>query len=102
MKINLLETKEILDVEKEIGYELKVNERRPDSGLHRFYVLFENGLVMNDGMLIGSFGQGDSIDEALQDYASKISFKQIAFNSYNNNRKEIIFPKLVHTKLINT
>ena len=67
MKINLIETKEILDVEKEIGYELKVNERPPYSELHRFSVSFEDGWVINDGMLIGSCGNGDTIDEALQD-----------------------------------
>lgn len=105
MKINLIETKEILDLEKEIGYELEVNERPISSasikGLHRFYVSFKEGEVMQGGCLIGSSGNGNTIDEALQDYAKQISCTRMVFGAYTNNRKEISFPKLVHTKMLN-
>ena len=43
MKLKLIETKEILDLEKEIGYELEVNERPTYSGLPKFYVSFKQG-----------------------------------------------------------
>ena len=105
MKINLIETKEILDLEKEIGYELEANERPISSasrvGLHRFYVSFKEGEVMQGGCLIGSSGNGNTIDEALQDYAKQISCTRMVFGAYTNNRKEISFPKLVHTKVLN-
>lgn len=101
MKINLIETKEILELEKEIGYELEVTERPSRAGLHRFYVSFKEGEVMQGGCLIGSSGNGNTIDEALQDYAKQISCTRMAFGSYTNNRKEISFPKLVHTKMLN-
>lgn len=101
MKFNLIETKEILDVEKEIGYELIVNERPSNLRLPKFYVSFENSDVMNDGVLIGSFGNGDTIDEALQNYCKEVSCKKIVFGVYTNSRDEITLPKLVHTKLIN-
>lgn len=105
MKINLIEKKEILDLEKEIGYELEVNERLISSAskadLHKFYVSFKKGEVMQGGCLISSSGSGNTIDEALQDYAKKISFTRMAFGAYTNNREEISFPKLVHTKMLN-
>ena len=105
MKFNLIETKEILDLEKEIGYELEVNERPVSAasavGTQRFYVYFKEGEVMQGGCLIGSYGNGNTIDEALKDYAKQISCTRMAFGAYTPNRKEISFPKLVHTKMLN-
>lgn len=50
MKLNLITTKEILDFEKEIGYELVVNERAIHVGsparLSKYYVQFENAEMM--------------------------------------------------------
>ena len=38
--------------------------------------------------------------EAIKDYCREISNCRIAFGAYTNERKEIQFPKLVHTKLL--
>ena len=50
MKLNLITTKEILDFENEIGYELVVNERAIHVGsptrLSKYYVQFEKAEVM--------------------------------------------------------
>lgn len=100
MKINFIETKEILDLEKEIGFELEANERPIHSGLSRFYVSFKKGESMEGGCLVSHSGNGNTVDEALQDYCKYISCRRMAFNSYTPERKEIYLPKLVHTKLL--
>lgn len=104
MKLNLITTKEILDFEKEIGYELVVNERAIHAGsparLSKYYVQFENAEVMEGGCLAGKYGDGNTIDEALKDYCREVSNCRVAFGAYTKERKEIQFPKLIHTKLL--
>lgn len=104
MKFNLITSKEILDFEKEIGHELEVNERVIHAGsparLYKYYVKFQNSDVMEGGCLIGKYGDGNTIDEAIKDYCHKVSHSRIAFNSFTPNRTEIVFPKLNHTKLL--
>ena len=104
MKLNLIITKEILDFEKEIGYELVVNERDINAGsparLHKYYVQFEHGEVMEGGCLVGKHGNGNTIDEAIKDYCRQVSNCLVAFGAYTSERKEIKFPKLIHSKLI--
>ena len=101
MKLHLIETKELLDLEKELGYELSLHERAP-SDLPRYYVSFPKGEVMKDRMLESSAGNSNTIDEALQDYAKKISCTRMAFEAYTSNRKEFFMPKIIHTKLYNS
>lgn len=98
MKINRINTKEILDFEKELNVELEVNERPPSSGLYRYYVSFNNTEVSEGSMLIGSFGNGSTIDEALQDYCKEIETKTIVLFARSDKRREILCPKLIHTK----
>jgi hypothetical protein len=105
MKINLIETKEILDLEKLIQHKLILNERNINqirySGLKKYYVYFEKSEIMKDNKLWISSGNGNTIDEALIDYANRISLKKIVFNVGLPNQEEIILPKIVHTKLLN-
>lgn len=102
MKINLIEQKEITEFEKELGYELEVNERpfkaNPD---RRFSVSFPRGEIMQNCALLSRFGYGATIDEALKDYAAKISGNRMAFDTFTPDRKEFDLPGLVHTKLLN-
>jgi len=104
MKLNLIQTKEILDIEKEIGYELVVNERAIHAGsparLSKYYVQFEKADVMEGGCLASKYGNGNTIDEAIKDYCREVSNCRVAFGAYTNERKEIQFPKLVHSKLL--
>lgn len=65
-----------------------------------FTLSFEGAEVMENGCLIGEHGNGYSIDEALHDYAKSIQCKQIAINAYSDHRKEIMLPRLKHTKLL--
>src|ERR1035437_5554486 len=98
MKLNLISTKEILDVEKEIGYELEVNERPSHMNLHKYYVSFKNGETMEGCCLVSHSGNGNTIDEALIDYCKQISNRRMVFGSMTPEREEILLPKLVHTK----
>jgi len=101
MKINYLESREILDFEKEIGQELVCHERPRNLHLPRFYVGFLYGEVMTGGCLMGASGNGCTIDAALQDYCKEISNTRMAFGAYTSNRKEVEVPKLIHTLLLN-
>jgi len=105
MKIKEIENKEILDFEKEIFYELVATERAIHAGspvgLSKWSVQFENSEVMDGGCLASRYGNGNTIDEAIKDYCRIVSNCRIAFGAYTNERKEIQFPKLVHTKLLN-
>ena len=102
MKFNLLRTVEILDYSKELGSDLLAVERQINSstpaGVDRFYVYFDDGEVMENGMLLSDHGNGNTINEALKDYANRISGKRLAFYATTQNRIEVVMPKLVHTK----
>lgn len=104
MKFKLIETKEIVDFEKELGRELVITERginhNDERKLPRYYVLFENSDVMDNGTLIGMYGSGDTMDEALIDYCLKVSHRRIAFAAHSPFMAEVDFPKLIHTKLL--
>jgi len=96
MKIILIETVEILDFEKTVREELTVNEA-PESA---YYVRFQKAEIMQGGCLLSLCGYGNTIDEALTDYCKKIENKRIAFHAFTNKRREVVFPKLIHTKLL--
>lgn len=105
MKFNLIETKEILDLDKEMsekyGFELQVNEF-PKTELRKPYsVTFSNSKVMESGHVIDCYGFGHTIDEAIKDYCSKIETKKIAVHPSSDYRKEFMLPKLIHTKILN-
>lgn len=100
MKFNLIGTKEILDFEKELDLELVVNERPKSYNLPTYWVSFEYAEVMDNGMLCGAFGNGNTIDEALQDYCKEIETKRMALHACSDKRREIVCPKLIHTKML--
>jgi len=98
MKFNLISTKEILDFEQEIGTELVVNERKEYGKGCKYYVQFEHSEVMTGVFLVSSYGNGDTIDEAIENYCVKIQNKRIAINADTPNRREVVCPKFTHTK----
>lgn len=100
MKFKLIDTKEITDLEIEIGFELVIVERRPKYQ-DKYYAQFESCDVKGDGVLSSMFGNGQTMDQALKDYCSEISCVTLVFNANSENRKEIQTPKLIHTKLLN-
>ena len=97
MKFKLIETKEILEYENELGVELIVHERENGP---KYYVLFDHCEIMENDTLVGYYGNGNTVDEALIEYCEKISNKQLALFAGSKERMEVFCPKLVHTKLL--
>jgi len=53
-------------------------------------VCFENFAYIKDGgFLIGEFGNGRTFEDAVRDYAQKISGRTLVANPSSSNRKEI-------------
>src|SRR5680860_228298 len=100
MKFNLIEAKEILDFEKELGVELTVNERPEADNLPKYHVSFDHVEVMEGGCLCSPRGDGETIDDALRDYCNEIGNRRIALFEYTDKRREVVCPKLVHTKKV--
>ena len=105
MKFKTIEKIEITDYEKQIGHELVVTERpislMQSCRVSKYHVCFEGGEVMENGMLVGVFGDGNTVDQALDDYCNQISGKRMAFNAMTPYRINIDIPHLVHKKLLN-
>ena len=100
MKTILIKEQEILDFEKEISVELELKERSEKSNLPKYYVSFPGGEVMYRSTLSSSFGNGETMDEALEDYAKQISNETLVFGAHGISRREIKCPRLKHTKLL--
>ena len=101
MKVELLEEIEITDFEREIGVELVIKERLFNGSSNKWYARFQNSDTKDGNILIRSYGVGNTVDDCLKDYCKEISFKRLILNALSENRKEILLPKLVHTKKIN-
>jgi hypothetical protein len=100
MKFNLIQTKEILDFEKENNLELIINERPSHFRLPKYYASFKNTEVMENGCLSSEFGNGDTIDEAITNYGKNIECKRLAIDSHSDYRREVVCPKFIHSKLL--
>ena len=77
------------------GLEMLIQERRlPKGNPTRYWAEFKGAEIMGDGVLIGEFGNGATHEEAIADYAKKISLKRIVIGVYRQERKEIEVPRL--------
>jgi hypothetical protein len=65
----------------------------------RFSIGFSRAEVSIGPMLIATHGSGYSVDEALLDYATKISDQKLVINAFSKERVKIDVPKLSHTKI---
>lgn len=74
---------------------MEINER-PDTTINmRFYAEFKyTELIIGNG-LRSAFGNGKTIEEAIQEYAENISLRKIAVYAYKTYRKNIDVPRLV-------
>lgn len=68
---------------------------RSNLNLPRFYAAFEHTEIVNRSVLIGEYGNGNTEEEAIRDYASKISKKRIAINAYRDSRRELTVPEVI-------
>ena len=84
--ITLLEFADIIGKQIQILYRPEC--QRPNK---RFYAQFVDGEIKNEyhsPILAGDFGNGDTPNEALKEYASCISGKILVFNAFRNARRE--------------
>jgi hypothetical protein len=78
---------------KRHGLTLDVRERGRDRGrMPRYYASFPNVEVMRTGMLSSSAGDGDTPDEAANDYARQLAGRRIVIGAYTLERVEIDVP----------
>lgn len=61
---------------------------------HRFYVEFKHGDIKKGIMLHSTFGNGNTIEDAVNDYAKKISGEILVIDALTENRREIRVPQL--------
>lgn len=79
------------------GLTMKVVERgaHRSPGVERFYACFENSETKEGCILRGSFGNGDTEAEAIENYAAEISEKLLVTGAFTKDRREIQVPRLV-------
>ena len=111
MRIESIRTVEILEYEKElqqmgIATEIVVSERSKDTiewgkrtwgKMERFHATFEDSGVKEGNFLAGTYGNGETPDEAIAAYAKQISGKQLTFVTHTKDRRDIYVPNLIHT-----
>ncbi len=72
-----------------------VRERRlPVGNPSRYYASFEAAEVKGDGVLIGTYGNGSTPEEAIANYANEITLKTLVLDAMNDDRREIPVPRL--------
>jgi len=64
-------------------------------GVERFYASFKHAEVFEDCFLVGSFGDGNTEEEAITDYAARISEETLVMDACTDHRKEIYVPRLI-------
>ncbi len=77
------------------GLTMKVVERDIDLGpAMRFYAYFNDAEVKLNGVYEGRFGDGATPEDAITDYAKRISLLTIVIDAYSASRREIRVPVL--------
>jgi len=96
IKRNFISRMPIEDFADMHGLVMEINERRNAAAnrLHRYYANFQHTEVKDGGFLCSAFGNGNTPDEAVADYAREISEKRLVLNAYTPDRKEIDAPIL--------
>lgn len=102
MKIQItpLERISIQEFAKQYGLTMEVKERTmahwPDA---RWFALFSDFEIKDGSCLSSDFGNGSTIDEAIENYCLNISQKHGVINAFGPNRKDIYkIPILHHNK----
>ncbi len=73
------------------GLEMVVTERILDKGA-RYMARFRHVEVKHGAYLSGLYGEGDSPENAIKDYAQGIIGERLIINATQNDRREIVAP----------
>ena len=79
-------------------YRLTMEVRERSLSLHylgRYMASFEDAEVKDGSVLISTFGNGDTPEEAISDYARQIEGKLMVIDAFKPNRNEIWVPEFV-------
>jgi len=84
--------------------EMVVKERElPENDPARFYASFKHCDVKGDGVLIGSFGNGATPEEAIANYGREIHLKTLVYEDcFKGPRREIRPVRIRHNDLAQT
>lgn len=60
----------------------------------KYYARYEDSYVLGDGVLIGSFGNGGTPEDAVRNWGEKISLKTLVIGAWGSSRREIRVPRI--------
>jgi hypothetical protein len=69
--------------------DLHVYERSGEGNLPRFYASFESVETKEPGVLVSTYGNGDTPEQAVADYAHQLSGRVLVIRSHQPSRREI-------------
>ena len=73
---------------------MEVRDRGEPDGPARYYARFANSDIKEDCFLIGTYGDGDTVLDAIKAYCSEIEGKELVIQALDGERKEIYVPML--------
>jgi hypothetical protein len=79
---------------------MEVHERSHIDSPTRFYAHFFDAEISEGRILVGSFGNGRTEEEAIENYAAEISGKVLVIGAYKKERREIIVPILASAMIV--
>jgi hypothetical protein len=89
-KLNLVPTGDIEEFADKYDLKMVIDERKlPVGHPKRFTAEFDHVEVKDGPILSSEYGNGKTPDDAIKDYAKKISMKKIVVNAMGKNRREI-------------
>lgn len=90
---------DIVDFAQANNLEIEVKERPYLEGHEaRYFADFTESEIMENGYLVGAYGDGRTIDEAIAAWAERVSLCRIAVRAYKPDRREIQVPRLTYTQ----
>lgn len=94
-KLEAIPTPTVEEFARDQGLLMVVRERpQPVGSPMRFYACFDRAEVVGDGVLIGTFGNGATAEEAIADYTREIALRTLVVDAYGEKRREINVPRL--------
>lgn len=97
MKINreTIKRQTIEEFADEHGLDMKVTERHKFPSPCKFYANFEGADVKEGSAYVGAYGDGATEEEAIRNYAARISETTLVIDAFKPQQREIIVPVLV-------
>ena len=80
---------------------MQIRERRvPANDPMRYYAHFASCEIIGDGVLLSTFGDGQTAEDAIADYAKAIELSRLAIDADTDKRRELVVPRLVANKTL--